>query len=656
MKLEAFFQTCFKDSMPCSFTYDGKPTSELFGPLTKVLSVPGSCEVYERRMEHEDGKFTAVLKVRLYPTAVEWWLELSDPDYFDSAMVESIAYADLTTACVDTYHGSAHHFPRFTWAHGSLAQENDFEPVEQELEPEHHHTFRCNGGYTSSGVFPYFNLQNDRHNGLLLAIGWNGQWRVDIEKLMPNPDRPIRFRASMEYAAFRVKSGEVLELPHMIALPWVGEMETSFNTWRRFVRDFILPRYDGKPLQGNIVLRTWGGLDPEVHRAKLENAQKHNLGAELYQIDAGWHGDETTPKSNCNYFDSWFKTVGIWKPLPYLYPNGLEGLNRDCHDAGLDLCVWFEPERMPSHNRYIPEHPEFFIGSRTEGSNMMLNIGDPAAREWILETLDKVIEESGLSVFRIDFNYQPLTFWQYNDAPDRKGITEIKYVNGVYTMYDELLRRHPGLKIDNCASGGRRLDYRMFRRSMPMICRSDYFCWQDNLPEPKQCHTYGLSLWCPAHADSLGSCIGHTPEVMDSYRVRSTMCSGIGMTAPWWPLSDEEADWYRKTFHEARVVRRYASCDFYGLTGYTRSAKDWMAWQFHDPDAQSGVVMAFRHEENATPVMYFALKGLEESALYTLCDSDKGEQGSFTGKELSEGLRVSLPEKRSSAIIEYQKA
>ena len=51
---------------------------------------------------------------------------------------------------------------------------------------------------------------------------------------------------------------------------------------------------------------------------------------------------------------------------------------------------------------------------------------------------------------------------------DRQGITEIRYVEGMYTFLDELQQRHPDLIIDNCASGGRRLDLEMIRRSVTL--------------------------------------------------------------------------------------------------------------------------------------------------------------------------------------------
>lgn len=666
MLLADFFQRYFEEGMPCSFHYDHQPAAAGFGPLTRDEASDGDGFLaYRRTFKEEAGNFAAVLKIRKFDVAVEWWLEMTGTGLYDSDLVDELRYADITLRCADAYHSSAWKFPRFHWAHGSLAQEDDFQPVCQNFCPESRHVLECGGGRSSSGCMPYFNLQMDEGKGCVFAIGWSGQWRatMDCQRI---DNRPVRFTAEMDDACFRVQSGETLVLPKMMAMPWEGELVESFNAWRRLIKWNILPKYDGKPLEGYVLLRSWGGLTPEIHQAKFANVKKHQLNAELYQIDAGWHGDETTPQSKNYYFDLWGKTVGIWKPLPALYPDGFGSMNRACRDAGMGFCIWFEPERMPSWNKMVSQHREYFVGPKlpdrpnhgelwNASFNMMVNLGYEPAREWLLGELSKVIEDSHMEVFRIDFNYEPLEFWKYNDAMDRRGVSEIKYVNGCYAMLDALLQRHPGLKIDNCASGGRRLDYRMFRRSIPMICRSDYFCGQDNEPDPKQCHTYGLSMWTPCHADSLGSCIGHTPECMDTYRVRSSMCSGVGMTAPWWDMKEEEAAWYRKTLADAKRVREYISEDFYPLTGYSLSPLDWMAWQTNAPATGKGMIMAFRREKSGVRENAFALHGIDQSAEYRLEDMDSGDLGVVSGKELAEGYVVAIPEKRMCRILFYEK-
>src|SRR5512136_3398137 len=123
-----------------------------------------------------------------------------------------------------------------------------------------------------------------------------------------------------------------------------------------------------------------------------------------------------------------------------------------------------------------------------------------------------MIEEVGIDVYRQDFNMEPLRYWQEADEPERVGMHEIRHVEGLYALWDELRARHPGLAIDNCASGGRRIDLETVSRSYA-LWRSDF---QDigvlNLPNPlgtsaiaSQVQTIGLGLYVPFSTNALYS-------------------------------------------------------------------------------------------------------------------------------------------------------
>jgi alpha-galactosidase len=49
----------------------------------------------------------------------------------------------------------------------------------------------------------------------------------------------------------------------------------------------------------------------------------------------------------------------------------------------------------------------------------------------------------------------------------------MKHIEGLYNFWDNLLARNPGPLIDNCASGGRRIDLETIGRSVP-LWRTDY--------------------------------------------------------------------------------------------------------------------------------------------------------------------------------------
>ena len=78
--------------------------------------------------------------------------------------------------------------------------------------------------------------------------------------------------------------------------------------------------------------------------------------------------------------------------------------------------------------------------------------------------------------YRQDYNTGMLTeYGELTDGENRKGITEIKHIMGLYRLWDTLLSRFPNLVIDNCASGGRRIDIETLSRSIAFF-RSDYQC------------------------------------------------------------------------------------------------------------------------------------------------------------------------------------
>ena len=57
------------------------------------------------------------------------------------------------------------------------------------------------------------------------------------------------------------------------------------------------------------------------------------------------------------------------------------------------------------------------------------------------------LEENGIDYYRQDFNIEPEGFWAANDEPGRQGICEIRYIEGLYSFWEYLLNRFPGLPV-----------------------------------------------------------------------------------------------------------------------------------------------------------------------------------------------------------------
>ena len=265
------------------------------------------------------------------------------------------------------------------------------------------------------------------------------------------------------------------------------------------------------------------------------------------------------------------------------------------------------------------------------------------------DRVSQVITEQGIDFYRQDFNIDPLYYWRGNDADDRLGITEIRHVEGYFAYWDELVRRHPALWIDTCASGGRRNDLETLRLAVPIL-RSD---WTPDLSLAQgdlldqQNHTYGVSFWMPYNGTGYSS--------IDKYVARSIMTTihGIGVDTR---RKDLNYGLLRKLVAEWREISPCYLGDYYPLTPYRKSADVWAVWQFDLPDAGRGVVQAFRRKTCPQQSLTVKLRGLEGQAQYELVDFDDRKPRQVLGRELmNAGLTISAPDRPAALIFTYRR-
>jgi alpha-galactosidase len=271
-------------------------------------------------------------------------------------------------------------------------------------------------------------------------------------------------------------------------------------------------------------------------------------------------------------------------------------------------------------------------------------LGDREALAWAKARLSDAVAAGGIDCFRNDFNMYPSYYWRNAEAPDRQGINEIRYVTGLYDLFDTLQREHPKLLMDTCASGGRRIDFEMLRRAL-VLTRSDYL-WD---PIGQQCHTYGLAQWVPITGIGAAS--------TDAYSCRSGLGSHFVLAADFY--SKDPAVWQAvvRIMREHRSLRHLYCGDFYPLGPYSTAGDGWMAWQFHRDDLDEGLLQAFRRPKSEAASATYRLQGLDEATVYAVTNLDDAKATAMTGRELIErGITISLPERPGAAVFTYRKA
>ncbi len=645
-------------ALPWAFTYAGMP-------VTGGVPADWSRERSTRQLDEqrEELTFRAVdplyglelsctaVRYRDYP-AVEWTVILhnrgagvtpiiSDLDGIDTVL-HSAPPGDFTVRSIssDGYNADSY----APWEH-RLCQNDDLE-----IAPT--------GGRGSKHAFPYFAIE-DASGGALMAVGWPGQWRACFTR---DHGDGLCVRAGQQRTHLRLQPGESVRTPLITLLFHTGvDRVRTQNLWRRWMIAHNLPRLAGA-LPSPMLLGSANGLFVEMTRATTANqcdfaSRYQQAGCELthWWMDAGWY-----PCRDCPNPLSWPQT-GTWEVDTSRFPRGLREISDHARALGMQSLLWFEPERVAPNTWLHNTHPAWLLlesdrlglppgpyeGEQTVwNASRLLDLGNSDARNWLIAHITTLLDHEGINIYRQDFNISPLPFWRDNDSPSREGLCENRYTCGYLAYWDALRAHHPdGLLIDSCSGGGCRNDLETMRRGVALHT-SDYN--HADLPTHQAFH-HSLFQWLPF----IGEHATAVSDAVDVYAFRSALALSTTLNFDM-RRNDLDLDLLRRLCEEWRAVSPCFYGDFYPLTPYSRSEEVWMAWQFHRPAENDGVIQAFRREQCPYPEAEFQLSGLDPTANYQVVNFDDQVPKRFRGAELLANLRIALPNCRSATTIHYQ--
>ncbi|MBN1421182.1 MAG: alpha-galactosidase [Planctomycetes bacterium] len=615
---------------PFSFSFGGRHSDELLPSWMfreeRDASKPGRTE---RTRTYTDPRTGLIVRVTVieyadFPT-VEWTLTFRNAGQATSPPLGGILPLDTHLERGEKGEFLLHHFV------GSPCAPNDYQPLETVLGPNAAKRITTAGGRPTNSDLPYFNIETGPDGGVISVIGWAGQWAAQFSR---DAARGLRLTGGQEATWFRLAPGEEVRSPLAVLQFYRGDWIRAQNVWRSWMLAHNVPRRDGRPLPPFIYVcngNYYPGLmtDAATEMHFLRRYLEEGIRADYWDQDAGWYPCDPV---------AWPKT-GTWEVDRKRWPNGIREVSDYLKSNGTGSILWFEPERVHSGTWLAENHPEWIHGGRNGG---LVRLDVPECRAWITDRVDRILTEEGIDFYRQDFNMDPLYSWRGNDQDDRLGITEIRHIEGYFAHWDELVRRHPKLWIDTCASGGRRNDLETLRRAVPIL-RSDFV----GDPLAQQNHIHGISFWMPYHGSGFGT--------IDTYDVRSLSgpITGIGVDTR---RKDLDYDLLRRLYREIRRVQPCFLGDYYPLTPYRLTADVWCARQFDRPDAGDGVVQAFRRKDCPDDSAAFRLRGLDPGALYELVDLDGEDPRRVSGRELMEtGLTVTAKQPRSALTITYRR-
>ena len=592
--------------------------------------------------------------------AMTWTVYLKNEGTADTALIHDFKALDTTWKRKDDSP------PILYRSYGSNERVDDFRVIREEMtnsvqtvrmDWQTNTEFRRNTwgigphGCPSTTWMPFFNLQTGT-DGLILGIGWSGLWFAEIGH---DGKGTCSLAAGMERLNSKLLPGESIRSPLHLVFYWSGEYFHSQNMFRQFVLKHFTPQENGQPVRLPASCLTWGGTPTQGHLDMIQKIVECQLPYDCYWVDAGWHGDSTEVCRNGNDV-VWAMAIGDWRVNLHRHPNTLKPISDAAKKAKMKFLLWFEADRATYGTPKTLESPEFFLKQSAnppqKGDWLALDMGNPDARTWITDVISNTITEYGVDWYRED-HFDPSPYWNFSDVPDRTGMKELRHIEGFYAFWDELHRRHPGLQIDNCAGGARRIELETMKRSVP-LWRTDYNCYATAAAEATQSHTFSIALWVPLNT------VSPTLMTEDTYQCRSGLSAGVvyslyecGMREV--PGPDFDGTWWRERLLEAKRAMPYFYGDFYPLTSGDFADDNWLAYHLYLPEKESGLIVAYRRPKSDVVSMNFDLMTLKPNARYEFEDIDTGEKKILSGEEVRKnGFMVSTKQSRESRLVYYR--
>lgn len=217
----------------------------------------------------------------------------------------------------------------------------------------------------------------------------------------------------------------------------------------------------GLPMVFNEYCTTWGCPSHENIAEILKNIE--GRGFTYFVIDCGWYKQEGIP---------WDISMGDYEASKELFPEGLEKTVEAIKAAGLKPGIWFEIDNVGSASMayQMEEHLLHLDGKvLTTTRRRFWDLNDPWVEEYLTDRVIGLLKRCGFEYMKIDYND---TIGIGCDGAESVGEGLRRNMEKSYEFLEKVKREIPGIVLENCASGGHRLEPR-FMAATSMASFSD---------------------------------------------------------------------------------------------------------------------------------------------------------------------------------------
>jgi alpha-galactosidase len=304
----------------------------------------------------------------------------------------------------------------------------------------------------------------DKKAGLIWfwQVEHNGSWHCEMSNTsngstylyLGGPD------AEHSQALKKLKPGESFQTVPVALGCVTGGFDNAVAALTQYRRLALLrphPANQSCPVVFNDYMNCLFG-DPTTEKELPLIKKAAKAGCNYFVIDAGWYAEKN---------ETWWDAVGLWQPSKTRFaPDGMQSLLDTILKRGMIPGLWLEPEVIGINSPMKDKPDDWFLMRNNirivDNSRFLLDFRNPEVRAYMSGVVDRMVNDYKAGYIKMDYNN---TVWGADSESGSAGQGLLEHNRAVVAWYKEIADRYPGLIIENCGSGGCRMDYAMLSQT-----------------------------------------------------------------------------------------------------------------------------------------------------------------------------------------------
>lgn len=307
------------------------------------------------------------------------------------------------------------------------------------------------GSMPTKGYFPFMAIE-DKKNGITWGVqmGCPSSWQMEVTR----GDDGVCMSGGIADREFghwmkTLKKGESFSGPEANISVCCGGVDEVCPRLLEAQEDALdIPECEEElPIIFNEYCTTWGCPSDENISGILESIK--DKGIDYFVIDCGWFKEDGV---------RWDISMGDYIPSGTLFPKGIDETVRKIKEYGMRPGIWFEIENVGRMSKayYNEEHLLKRDGiTLTTQNRRFWDMNDEWVKDYLGERVIGFLKKHDFGYVKVDYNE---TIGIGCDNPDSLGEGLRQNMQGSVDFFKRIRKEIPDLVIENCASGGNRLE------------------------------------------------------------------------------------------------------------------------------------------------------------------------------------------------------